>query len=872
MAKPSVSSSRRTPWKGAKRAKPTTAPTNSTETSANGTPAQGTAVSAAPRRGGGYRRPSTVQEVDERAAAAAQRAEELAENLAAVWNGLSTAQGWRGWLDFATKFPQQSLDNTLLLLAQRPQATFVLGYEDWQALGRNVMKGEKGLQLLGPQPVAGGRRPAVRVWDIEQTAPIPGAAYTADAAGGRNSSRTVDPADVAPDDPVTRALTNLVQLIGYRVERGATGAQDAITDHAQRVITIASFTRDGHPDPRITLVREVAEILSSARSDEPADAGRVAFEATSVAYLVAARHGLPTANIVPNDESSTPPWRYTHPDGWSADETYFARQQQQRAEGRGFNPRAEEVLGPIRDEQIEAMARRVTATSAALSEAVNKALEPEATPSPQDQDLTRDLIHEAADLARAATMLRERVEVLAAAAEQRQQPQQPPAAEHLTPELQARAQQFRAMHAEASTFYREQLALASGPRSYLAQRGLTATVIADAGLGFAPAGWTSLTDHLRDRGYDDEALIASGLATRSRHGRGPLVDRFRNRIMFPVRDQEGRDVAFIGRAAPGEHDTAKYLNSPETLIYRKRELLYGLGDSRDDLAAGAPVAIVEGPLDRLGILSALERATAAAERSDDCSGGQLTYVPVSSCGTAVTPHQLALLDATHPLRDRRVMVGMDEDPAGRRAEQRLWPMLRTIGAWPEKIRWGADGDPAAQLVEQGPEAVIAALDQARNHPLVDSLIEWAVEPYEKRMGEAAVPLIAARACFAILREVPIEYQNTKLAAVLTRINSGADLPLDPVAFYEEFLQVTSPERVGEAWGRLEEHVGYDVLTDVLGSTVQGAAQPASRIVNSAKRAQLGQQSLRGSACVPSEPEGRDSAGTPSSTRNALQTR
>ena len=181
MPRPPVTNSRRTPWKGAKREQSgdsgDTAKAPSADKGAVNSGASKTGASTS-GRGGGYRPPGTVQDVEDRAAAAARRAEQLAELRTAAQQGLTTAQGWRGWLDFATRFPQQSLDNTLLLLAQRPGATRVAGYEDWQVLGRNVVKGEKGLQLLGPEPRGGGRRQAVHVWDIAQTSPTPGAAYS----------------------------------------------------------------------------------------------------------------------------------------------------------------------------------------------------------------------------------------------------------------------------------------------------------------------------------------------------------------------------------------------------------------------------------------------------------------------------------------------------------------------------------------------------------------------------------------------------------------------------------------------------------------------------------------------------------------------
>jgi len=256
-------------------------------------------------------------------------------------------------------------------------------------------------------------------------------------------------------------------------------------------------------------------------------------------------------------------------------------------------------------------------------------------------------------------------------------------------------------------------------------------------------------------------------------------------------------------------------------------------------------------------------------------GKQLDYVPVVPGGTVITPGQLAALDATHPLSDRRVIVATDDDRAGRAAAQRLWPMLRALGAWPEHVSWSAGGDPAAQLVELGATSIVTDLAQAQDHPLVDAMIDWTLEPFTDRMDEAAIPLLASRACFPVLREVPAEHQTAKLATTLARINRAAGLPLDPLLFFEDFLQADSPERVGEAWGRLDEHIGQSnhAPADVLDPAQPGAGldpwparagQAHSEGLSAGQRAQLGQVPLRGSlpgktapttaATTPTEPD------------------
>jgi DNA primase catalytic core len=247
----------------------------------------------------------------------------------------------------------------------------------------------------------------------------------------------------------------------------------------------------------------------------------------------------------------------------------------------------------------------------------------------------------------------------------------------------AHLQALRAIHTDAHDFYRAQLTgEASDGRAlaFLRERGVTDPHLIDAtGLGYAPASWTALTDHLRARGYTDPQLLDSGLAMTTR--RGTLVDRFRDRVMFPVHDHRdtaaapggaGSIVGFLGRsldpAAGTDSGPPKYLNSPETPLYRKGELLYGLADppALDRLTRHRVVpVVVEGPLDRLSVLAAGEH-----------------YLPVAPCGTALTAAQVQALDDIVHLAGREVVTAFDSDRAGSDSALRAYPVLRAAGAWP----------------------------------------------------------------------------------------------------------------------------------------------------------------------------------------------
>ncbi|WP_275003234.1 MobF family relaxase [Promicromonospora iranensis] len=241
-----------------------------------------------------------------------------------------------------------------------------------------------------------------------------------------------------------------------------------------------------------------------------------------------------------------------------------------------------------------------------------------------------------------------------------------------------------------------QRATQSWAARYMAGRGL-----ADAEWGVAPASWTGLSDHLRSLGYTADQLIDAGVTTRTRNGR--LIDRFRNRIIFPVRDQAGAIVGVTARINPAETDdrAPKYLNIPETAAYRKSELLLGLDPAAiARLAGGARPVLVEGPTDH----AALQLAAAdLAERTG------IEIVPVAACGTGITrQHLQALRDATgRDLTD--LIVALDPDTAGRTAAARVWDMLTPDEATQARALDLPTGTDPAQAAIDTPDVLATAL-------------------------------------------------------------------------------------------------------------------------------------------------------------------
>ncbi|MDP2009497.1 MAG: DNA primase, partial [Phenylobacterium sp.] len=239
-------------------------------------------------------------------------------------------------------------------------------------------------------------------------------------------------------------------------------------------------------------------------------------------------------------------------------------------------------------------------------------------------------------------------------------------------------------------------------RDYLGRRGLPESEWARFRLGFSPAGRTALKDYLIAKGAHPGELVETGMLIAPEDGGAPY-DRFRDRIIFPITDARGRVVSFGGRAMDPQA-RAKYLNGPETSLFHKGHLLYGLAESRKILAAAPsgetpPLAVVEGYMDAI----ACQRAGIAA---------------VAPMGTALTEEQMELLWRHHA----EPTLCFDGDRAGvqavSRAIDRALPILKPGKSFQFAVVEGGK-DPDEVLREQGPAALRSQL--ADTIPFVDAL-------------------------------------------------------------------------------------------------------------------------------------------------------
>ncbi|MFB9730631.1 DNA primase [Ornithinimicrobium kibberense] len=291
-------------------------------------------------------------------------------------------------------------------------------------------------------------------------------------------------------------------------------------------------------------------------------------------------------------------------------------------------------------------------------------------------------------------------------------------------------------HRVAEEFYHDQL-LSSGEgraaRAFLREKGFTGEHARQFMVGYAPRGGSVLSEHLRGKGFTDEELVLGGLSARSSRG---LYDRFRGRVVWPIRSIAGDTVGFGARRLyDDDRVAAKYLNTSETPIYRKTSVLYGLDLAKRAIATERRAVVVEGYTD---VMAAHLSGVGTA---------------VATCGTAFGGDHISMLRRI--LRDEagrapaRVIFTFDGDAAGQKAAMK---------AFEHDERWAAQSfvavaaegqDPNDLWLRGGPEAVRALVDGAT--PMFEFAVRTTLAPYD--LGLASERVQAMRAVAPILAGV-----------------------------------------------------------------------------------------------------------------------
>ena len=330
--------------------------------------------------------------------------------------------------------------------------------------------------------------------------------------------------------------------------------------------------------------------------------------------------------------------------------------------------------------------------------------------------------------------------------------------------------QLMDVHEAATQYFEAQLKAPSSARAreYLTGRGVTSETVAKFRIGFAPDDFNDMRDRLKGH-FNDEALRASGLFSSSEKNdegapTGQLYARFRKRITFPIANEQGKTIAFTARALEAVDDkgrpVAKYLNSPETPLYTKGNILFNLDKARPDMRTLDFALLVEGQMDCISVYMACVRNVLATS------------------GTAFTEMQVRLLSRF----TKQVIVNFDPDLAGATAAEKSIALLTEEGFNVRVITLEGGLDPDRFVREQGVQAYMAALRGAKRHS--DYLIDRARLLFPARTADAKIK--AMNYLLPHIRRMPNGIQRDEFAA-----DAAQKLAIDSALMRQELKQAAA---------------------------------------------------------------------------------
>jgi DNA primase len=324
------------------------------------------------------------------------------------------------------------------------------------------------------------------------------------------------------------------------------------------------------------------------------------------------------------------------------------------------------------------------------------------------------------------------------------------------------------LHETATAWFEEQLRGPEGAlaREYLAGRGLAPEGIKTFRIGYAPDSFNALRDRLSGMA-DQETLRASGLFASKEQGdgsQGPIYDRFRKRVMFPIANESGRVIAFTARTLEtGEKAGAKYINSPETPLYSKSLVLFNLDKAKTSIRQHEFALLVEGQMDCISVyLRGIHNV-------------------IATSGTAFTEQQMAILKR----HTSQVVVNFDPDAAGGNAAEKSIALLTEEGFTIKIVTLEGGLDPDRFIRERGVEAYTAALRGARRQS--DYLIERARAAFPGASAEQKVK--AMNFLLPHIRRMPEKLARDQFAG-----DAAQKLGIDSAVLREELRQAALRRR------------------------------------------------------------------------------
>lgn len=317
-----------------------------------------------------------------------------------------------------------------------------------------------------------------------------------------------------------------------------------------------------------------------------------------------------------------------------------------------------------------------------------------------------------------------------------------------SPELAIRARVLEA-NAAAAHFFQSHLAdvEAEPGRTFLQGRGFDKAAAELFGVGWAPKGWSSLTDHLKSLGFTEDELLIAALASKKDKG---CYDRFRGRLIWPIRDATNAVIGFGARKIFDEDQGPKYLNTSETPVYHKSQVLYGIDLAKREISKSQQVVVVEGYTDVMA-----------------CHLAGVTTA-VATCGTAFGDDHIKVLNrilVADTQKPAEVIFNFDPDEAGQKAAMRAFASAQKFNAL-TYIAIGPDGlDPCDLRQQRGDAAIVSML--AAKRPLVEFAIDRAIGKFDLTTRDGQVA--AVRAAAPVVAEISDQILRSEYEKYLSEV-------------------------------------------------------------------------------------------------------
>lgn len=301
-----------------------------------------------------------------------------------------------------------------------------------------------------------------------------------------------------------------------------------------------------------------------------------------------------------------------------------------------------------------------------------------------------------------------------------------------SPDIAIRARVLEA-NSEAAKFFAARLADAEAEpgRQFLQSRGFDQAAATHFSVGWAPKGWSALTDHLKSLGFSEDELVIAALASKKEKG---AYDRFRGRLIWPIKDSTNAVIGFGARKIFEDDQGPKYLNTSQTPVYHKSQVLYGIDLAKREISKSQQVVVVEGYTDVMA-----------------CHLAGITTA-VATCGTAFGDEHIRVLNrilVSDSSKPAEVIFNFDPDEAGQKAAMRAFASAQKFNAL-TYIAIGPEGlDPCDLRKERGNEAIIQMISAKR--PLVEFAIERSIAKFDLATREGQIA--AVRAAAPIVAEI-----------------------------------------------------------------------------------------------------------------------